>query len=95
MIALDVADLVVIAARTLDIDTDAALGRMDIAAAQHALAAARADARAAGQEPGAKSRGRAAAAATGVRLVHALLRHPPVPGHGKRVAVVAGLQFLS
>lgn len=91
MIALDVADLVVIAARTLDIGTDAALDRMDIAAAQDALAAARALER----EPGAKPRGRAAAATAGVRLVHALLCHPPLPGHGQRVAVAAGLQFLS
>ncbi len=99
MIALDVADLVVIAARALNIDTDAALDRMDIAAAQDALAAAqaatRAVTRAAGQEPGAARRGRAAAATAGVGLVHALLRYPPIPGHGQRVAVAAGLQFLS
>lgn len=107
MISLDVADLVVIAARTLDIGTDAALDRMDIAAAQDALAAARAPAaetggkprglaaRAPALEPGGKPRRRAAAASAGVRLVHALLRHPPIPGHGQRVAVAAGLQFLS
>lgn len=91
MIALDVPDLVVIAARTLDTGTDAVLDRMDIAAAQDALAAARA----AGQGLGESRRGRVAAAAAGVRLVHALLRHPPLPGHGQRVAVAAGLQFLS
>lgn len=91
MIALDVPDLVVIAARTLDTGTDAVLGRMDIAAAQDALALARA----AGQGPGASRPGRAAAAAASVRLVHALLCHPPLPGHGQRVAVAAGLQFLS
>jgi hypothetical protein len=95
VIALDVADLVVIAARALDIDTDAALDRMDIAAAQDALAAAQAATLAAGREPAAARRGRAAAATAGVRLVHALLRYPPVPGHGQRVAVAAGLQFLS
>ncbi|MCW2891483.1 MAG: hypothetical protein JWO75_972, partial [Actinomycetia bacterium] len=48
MIALDAADLVVIACRTLGIGADAALDQMDIAAAQDALAAARPP----GPEPG-------------------------------------------
>ena len=41
MIALDAADLVVIAGRTIGIGTDAALDQMDIAAAQDAPAEAR------------------------------------------------------
>jgi prophage maintenance system killer protein len=89
--ALDAADLVVIAGRTLGISTDAALARMDIAAAQDALD----EARPSGQEPGTDFPDRAAAAAGGVGLVRALLRHRPFPEHGQQVAVAAGLQFLS
>jgi len=89
--ALDAADLVVIAGRTLGISTDAALARMDIAAAQDALA----EARPPGQELGMEFPDRAAAAAAGVGLVRALLRHRPFPGHGQQVAVAAGLQFLA
>jgi hypothetical protein len=40
-------------------------------------------------------RDRATAAAAGVGLVRALLRHRPFPEHGQQVAVAAGLQFLS
>jgi prophage maintenance system killer protein len=87
VIALDAADLVVIAGRTLGIGTDAALDQLDIAAAQHALAEAR--------PPGAKFAGRATAATAGAGLVLALLRHRPFPGHAQQVAVAAGLQFLS
>jgi hypothetical protein len=105
MIELDVADLVVIAGQVLGIGTDAALSQLDIAAAQAALA----EARAAGQEAaspaatshrsgirpaGSKAR-RHAAAEAAVALTHALLRHPPLPGHGEQVAVAAGLQFLA
>ena len=87
MIALDAADLVVIAGRTLGIGTDAALDQMDIAAAQDALAEAR--------PPGMELTGRAGAATAGVGLVRALLRHRPFPVHAQQVAVAAGLQFLS
>jgi prophage maintenance system killer protein len=87
--ALEVADLVVIAGRTLGISTDAALAQMDIAVARDALA----EARPPGQEPGMTDR--AAAAAAGVALVRALLRHRPFPARGQQVAVAAGLQFLS
>ena len=87
MIALDAADLVVIAGRTLGIGTDAALDQMDIAAAQDALAEAR--------PPGMELTGRASAATAGVGLVRALLRHRPFPVHAQQVAVAAGLQFLS
>ena len=91
MTALDAADLVVIAGRTLGISTDAALARMDLAAAHDALA----EARPPGTQPGLDLRDRAAAAAAGVGLVRALLRHRPFPEHGQQVAVAAGLQFLS
>lgn len=40
-------------------------------------------------------RDRAGAAAAGVGLVHALLRHRPFPWHSEQVAITAGLQFLS
>jgi prophage maintenance system killer protein len=89
--ALDPADLVVIAGRTLGIGTDAALAQMDIGAVQDALA----EARPAGQGRGTGLPDRAAAAAAGVGLVRALLRHRPFPEHGEQVAVAAGLQFLS
>jgi prophage maintenance system killer protein len=85
--ALDAADLVVIAGRTIGIGTDAALAEMDIAAAEQALAEAKL---ATTDLPDA-----AVAAAAGVGLVHALLRHRPFPRHGQQVAVAAGLQFLS
>lgn len=91
MTALDPADLVVIAGRTLGIGADAALAQMDIAAAQAALA----EARPPGQGPGAAFRDRTAAAAAGAGLVHALLRRRPFPQHNEQVAVAAGLQFLS
>jgi hypothetical protein len=88
---LDAADLVVIAARTLGISTDAALAWMKIPAAQAALA----EARPPGQEPDAAFPDRAAAAAASVALVHALLRHRSFPQQNQQVAVAAGLQFLS
>ena len=91
MTALDPADLVLIAGRTLGIGTDAALAQMDIGAAQDALA----EARPAGQGRGTGLSDRAAAAVAGVGLVRALLRHRPFPEHGEQVAVAAGLQFLS
>ena len=87
MTALDAADLVVIAGRTLGLSTDAVLAQMDIAAAEEALAEAR--------PSGLDLPDQAAAAAAGVGLVAALLRHRPFPRHGQQVAVAAGLQFLS
>ena len=87
MIALDAADLVVIAGRTIGIGPDAALDQMDIAAAQDALAEAR--------PPEAEFPGRAAVATAGAGLVLALLRHRPFPEQAQQVAVAAGLQFLS
>jgi len=85
--SLDVADLVVIAGQALGIGTDAALSQLDVAAAQAALTEA-------GLAGGAIT-DREAAAAAGIRLMHALLRHRPFPRHGEQVAVAAGLQFLA
>jgi hypothetical protein len=105
MIELDAADLVVIAGQVLGIGTDAALGAFNIAAAEAALAEARltgqeaASAAARPHRSGSRPAGtrphRAVAGAAAVALMHALLRHPPVPGHGEQVAVAAGLQFLA
>jgi prophage maintenance system killer protein len=89
VIVLNAADLVVIAARTLGISTDAALTCMEIPAAQAALA----EAGPPGQEPGADFSEQAAAAA--IALVRALLRNRPFPQQNQQVAVAAGLQFLS
>jgi hypothetical protein len=86
MKALDVAGLVVVAGRALGIGTDAALAQIDIPAAQAALAAA---------APPEKLQDAAAAAAAWARLVHALLRHPPFPGHRQHLAAAAGLQLLA
>ena len=82
MTALNAADLVVIAGRTLGISTDAVLAQMDIAAAEQALAEAR--------PSGLDLPDPTAAAAAGVSLVHALLRHRPFPRHGRQVAGAAG-----
>ena len=87
MITLDVADLVVIAGQALGIGTDAALSQLDVAAAQVALTEARLT--------GSAITDQDTAAAAGIRLVHALLRHRPFALHGEQVAVAAGLQFLS
>jgi hypothetical protein len=91
MIVLDAADLAVIAARTLGIGTDDALAVMNIPAAQAALAEAQPPAR---HQGGALSDPDAAAAA-GVSVMHAVLRHRPFPRQGRQVAVLAGLQLLS
>ncbi len=53
MIALDVADLVVIASRMLGLDTGQVLDLLDVAAAERALAQARPGSKAAG--PGSKA----------------------------------------
>jgi hypothetical protein len=85
MTGLDLADLVVIG-QALGVGPDTALARMDIPAARAALAEAP-------PPPGFPERG--AAAAAGIGLMHALLRHPPFPGHAASVAAAAGLQFLA
>lgn len=88
---LDLAGLVVIADRVRG--TGAALGEIDIAAAQSALAEAR---RPAQEQAGTSTfPDRAQAAAAGIALVDALLRHRPFPSHGEQIAVAAGLQLLA
>jgi len=96
MIAIDVADLVVIAARVTGTGPGAALDQLDVAAAQAALAEARlADAGLA--DAGLADAGLAAADAglAAAVLMRALLRHRPFPGHSQQIAVAAGLQFLA
>jgi prophage maintenance system killer protein len=83
VIRLAVADLAVIASRTLGLDTEAALDLLDPAAAERALAEAR---HGGGTDDPA---GQAAA------LLHALLRHRPLRRGNRRVALVAMLQFLA
>jgi ClpA/ClpB-like protein len=79
VITLDVADLAVIAGRVLGIAPGTALDRLDLTAAETALA-----------ETGAASPALAATA-----LIQALLRHPPFPAETQQIAVAAGLQFLA
>lgn len=87
MTPLDAAGLVVIAARTRGVSTDAALAAMDVPAAQAALAEA--------GHFGERTAGREAVAVASITLVRALLRYRPFPWPGQQVAVTAGLQFLA
>jgi prophage maintenance system killer protein len=86
MIWLDVADLAVIAGQTLGLDTRAALGMLDIAAAETALAEA-------WRAEGASGSDDHAAAAAG--LLSALIGHHPCRDGNQQVAFVAMLQFLA
>ena len=88
MRGLDTADLVVIAGQVLGIGTDAALARIDLAAARAALDEAAPAARRTRSD-------RAAAAAAGTGLMDALLRHRPFPQQAEQLAVAAALQHLS
>jgi len=94
MIAIDVADLVVIAGRVLGVGPAAALDQLDLPAARAALAAAKPPEaeliEAELTETGSAELGRAA-----VLLIRALLRHRPFPDQNERVAVAAALQFLA
>ena len=83
MIPLDVADLVVIASRTLGLDTDQVLDLLDPAAAERALEQAR---------PG---RGDDDLASYAAVLLDALLRGQPLRRGNQRVALAATLQFLA
>jgi Clp amino terminal domain, pathogenicity island component/UvrB/uvrC motif len=83
VIALEVADLVVIASRTLELDTDRLLDLLDPTAAEDALAQARS-----GGDPGDPA-GQAAA------LLDALVRQQPLRRGNQQVALVAMLQFLA
>jgi prophage maintenance system killer protein len=83
VIALEVADLVVIASRTLQLDTDRVLDLLDPAAAERALAQARSGGDA--DDPAS----RAAA------LLQALVRQRPLRRGNQPVALMAMLQFLA
>ena len=107
MIAIDVADLVVIAGQVLGVGPDAALDQLDIAAAQAALTEAAladgaqaadpqaADPRTGASEDRAAPDDWAAAAAGAAGLMRALLRHRPFPCQHRQVAVAATVQFLA
>jgi Clp amino terminal domain, pathogenicity island component len=101
MITLDIADLVVIAGQVLGVGPDAALERIDLAAARAALAEADlAAARAAlaeGEPTPSRLTGAASADAglAAAALIRALFRHRPFPRHNQQVAAAAGLQFLA
>ena len=83
MIALEVADLVVIASRTLSLDTGQVLDLLDPAATEHALAQARP-----GSEPGDP-------ASLAAALLHALVRQQPLRHGNQQVALAVMLQFLA
>ena len=83
MITLEVADLVVIAGRTLGLDTAQVLDLLDPAAAERALAQAR---------PGRDTGELASQAAV---LLDALLRGQPLRRGNQQVALAAMLQFLA
>ena len=83
MIALEVADLILIASRTLGLDTGQVLDLLDLDAAEHALDQAR---------PGSESASPATCAAV---LLHALVRQRPLRRGNQQVALAAMLQFLA
>jgi prophage maintenance system killer protein len=83
VIALEVADLVVIASRTLKLDTDRVLDLLDPSAAEAALAQARSGGE--GDDP----------ASQAAALLHALVRRRPLRRGNQPVALVAMLQFLA
>ncbi|HEX7993812.1 MAG TPA: Clp protease N-terminal domain-containing protein, partial [Streptosporangiaceae bacterium] len=83
MIWLGVADLVIVAGRTLRMDTSEVLDLLDPAAADQALAQARSVGT--GAEP----------ATCATALLEALLIHQPLPRGGRKVALAAMLQFLA
>jgi prophage maintenance system killer protein len=83
VIALEVADLVLIASRTLGLDTSQVLDLADVAAAENALAAAQPDS------------GSADPALRAAALLHALARQRPLRRGNQQVALAAMLQFLA
>ena len=83
MITLELADLVVIASRTLGLETGQVLELLDTAAAGQALAQA---------QPGSGSGDPASPAAA---LLHALVRRRPLRRGNQQVALAAMLQFLA
>ena len=100
---LELADLVLIAAKTLDLDTGATLDLLDTDAAEAALAEAQpgnGDTEAASTElantgpanTGPANTGRARLAA---ELLHALIRYRPFRHGNDQVAIMAMVQFLA
>ena len=83
MIALEVADLVLIASRTLGLNTGQVLDLVDVAAAENALAEAQPDS------------GSADPALRAAALLHALARQRPLRRGNQQVALAAMLQFLA
>jgi Clp amino terminal domain, pathogenicity island component len=83
VIALEVADLVLIASRTLGLDTEQVLDLLDPAAAEQALDQARP-----GSEPGSP-------ATCAAVLLNALVRQRPLRHGNQQVALAAMLQFLA
>jgi prophage maintenance system killer protein len=83
VIALEVADLALIASRTLGLDTSQVLDLVDVAAAENALAEA---------QPGSEPADPALRAAA---LLHALARQRPLRRGNQQVALAAMLQFLA
>jgi prophage maintenance system killer protein len=83
VIAIEVADLVVIASRTLELDTDQALDLLDPVAAERALAQAWSG----GDSDDPVSRAAA--------LLHALVTERPLRRGNQQVALAATLQFLA
>jgi prophage maintenance system killer protein len=83
VITIEVADLVVIASRTLDLDTGQVLELLDTAAAGQALAQAQAGS------------GSGDPAAPAAALLHALVRRRPLRRGNQQVALAATLQFLA
>jgi prophage maintenance system killer protein len=83
VIALELADLVVIASRTLELDTDRVLDLLDPTAAEAALTQARS---------GGDTEDPASQAAA---LLHALVRRRPLRRGNQQVALAAMLQFLA
>jgi Clp amino terminal domain, pathogenicity island component len=83
VIGLEVADLVLIASRTLGLDTGQVLDLLDPAAAEHALDQAR---------PGSEPASPATCAAV---LLHALVRQRPLRRGNQQVALAAMVQFLA
>jgi prophage maintenance system killer protein len=83
MIWLEVADLVIIASRTLKLDTDRVLDLLDPTAADHALAEARSGA--GGDDPASRA----------ADLLQALVRRRPLRRGNQPVALAAMLQFLA
>jgi hypothetical protein len=83
VITLQLADLVIIASRVLDLDTTATLDLLDLTGAEAALAATPPED--AHDDPASRA----------AVLLHALVRHHPFRRANQQIALVATLQFLA